>query len=128
MRNEGLIKTYYADAAITKHRIVKYGSDDNNCAQATAVTEKLLGVADSLGAVAAADPVDVIMDGIATVEYGGNVTRGDWLTTDAAGKAVTAAPGVDAIVECIGRAQVSGVDGDLGSVLLDRTSLRGANA
>ena len=129
MRNEGLTKTYLADAAIVKHRIVKHGASDTTAAQATTTTEALLGVSDSLGADAAGDQVDIIMGGIANVEYGGNVSAGDPLTSDADGKAVASAPALTVTDQIIGFAMVDGVDGDIGSVHLVRgTNTNGADS
>lgn len=115
MRNEGLQKTLIAGAAVAKNRIVKFGSDDSTAIQASAATDKSIGVSDNLGA-ASGDTFDVIIDGIALVEYGGNVTRGDMLTADSNGKAVAAAPTATNSVRVIGVAMASGVSGDIGSV------------
>ena len=90
MRNEGLTKSFLADGAIAKYRFVKFGSDDDHVAQATARNSLLMGVNASLASGAAEDPVDIIVEGIATVEYGGSVTRGNPLTSDANGKAIAA--------------------------------------
>lgn len=89
--NEGMVKTYLADAAITKRRIVKFGSADNKAAQASTNSDRFLGVCEgALGAASAGDPVDVIRSGIANVDYGGTITRGDRLTADSNGKAISA--------------------------------------
>lgn len=90
MRNEGLTKSFSADGAIAKYRFVKFGSDDDHVAQATARNSLLMGVNASLAATDAEDPVDIVVEGIATVEYGGSVTRGNQLTSDANGKAIAA--------------------------------------
>lgn len=90
MRNENFVKSYFADGAISKFRVVKFGSDDNHCAQSTARNSLVLGVNASLAADAAEDPVDIVVGGIATVEYGGSVTRGQKLTSDTSGKAIAA--------------------------------------
>ncbi len=128
MRNEGLQKTLLAGAAVAKNRIVKFGSSDTAVVQASAATDLLIGVSDSLGA-ASGDPIDIILDGIALVEYGGNVTRGQLLTADADGKAVAAAPAATASARVIGVAMLSGVSGDIGSVMLSTGSVtNGANA
>lgn len=128
MRNEGLQKTLIAGAAVAKNRIVKFGSADTAAVQAAAAADFLIGVSDNLGA-ASGEPFDVIMDGIALVEYGGNVTRGALLTADADGKAVTAAPAATATARVIGVAMVSGVSGDIGSVRIAPGAVtNGANA
>lgn len=107
------IKNYSAGAAISGYRIVKYDTSDGQAVQATSATDALMGIADRLGADAADDRVDVIKAGIAEVELGGTVTRGDPLTADADGKAVAAAPVAGANDRIIGFAEVSGVAGDI---------------
>jgi len=81
------------------------------------VADALLGVS-GLVAGDVGKRVDIIMSDLAEVEYGGTVTRGDWLTTDANGKAVTAAPAAGTNNNVIGRATCSGVLGDIGCCLL----------
>ncbi|MGK9234782.1 DUF2190 family protein [Inquilinus limosus] len=115
MRNHGLVKTFVAAAAFAGYRIVKFGADDT-VALATAPADMAIGVVDMLGASAPGISCDVVLTGIAEVEYGGPVTRGDDLTADAQGRAVVAAAGN----RVIGKAMATGVLGDIGSVLLDR--------
>lgn len=124
MRNQDFQKGFLAGGVIAAHRIVKFGSSDTQVVQAAAATDSLIGVAD-LGAAASGDSVSVVMGGIAVVEYGGTVTRGALLTADASGKAVAAAPANGANNRIIGTALVSGVTGDLGSVLITPASLQG---
>ena len=112
MRTDMFIKSYRADAAIAKHRIVAAGAADAHIAQAAAATAPIMGVHGSLPA--ATDQVtDVVCGGYATVEYGGTVTRGAPLTADAQGRAVVADAGGDRLV---GFAVVAGAEGDLGTV------------
>lgn len=125
MAIEGITKTYKAGAAITKYRIVKFGADDDHVVQAAAVSDSILGVADSLGEDTTEGPVDIILDGIANVEYGGNITRGAKLTTDANGKAVAAAPAAGTNNQIIGIAMLSGVSGDIGKVLIQQGTVQG---
>lgn len=123
MRNEGFSKTLIAGAAVGKNRIVKFDSTDTTAIQAAAAADKSIGVSD-LGADAG-DAFDVIMDGIALVEYGGNVTRGDLLTADASGRAITAAPAAGTNARIVGVAMLSGVLGDIGSVHIEIGSVQG---
>lgn len=123
MRNEGLAKTLIAGAAIAARRIVKFGAADTQVLPAAAVSDALIGVSD-LGADSG-EYCDVIVDGIALVEYGGNVTRGDLLTTDATGKAVAAAPAAGVNNRVIGTAMLSGVSGDIGSVMIAAGRIQG---
>ena len=112
MRTEMFIKSYRADAAITKFRLVKAGAADASIAPATAATDAIMGVADSLGA-ASGQIVDVIVGGYASVTYGGTVTRGAPLTTDSTGRAIVATVAGSRLV---GYAVTAGVVGDVGTV------------
>lgn len=114
MRNELFIKACYAGAAILPFRIVKHGAADGFAIQAAAAADFSFGVSDSLGAAAANDPVDIIRGGIAEVSYGGTITRGQPVTSNADGQAVAAATGN----RIIGYAEVSGVAGDRGSIYI----------
>ena len=124
MLNTILIKTFVAGAAINPNSLVKFGSDDNTVVPAAAATDAIIGVVNNVGA-ASGDRVDVIMIGAAEVEYGGNVTRGDLLTSDANGNAITAAPVAGANARLVGVAMVSGVSGDIGSVMVKPGSMQG---
>lgn len=123
IRSDNFAKGFLAGGSISAKRIVKFGSADNAVVQAAAATDSLIGVSDL--AAASGAQVDVVMNGIAIVEYGGNVTRGALLTADANGKAVAAAPSAGSNNRVVGVAMVSGVSGDLGAVHLSPTSLQG---
>lgn len=117
MRNSDFVKSFIAGAQIAARRICKFSSTDTTVIQAAAVGDLSIGVSE-LGATASGDSVSLVMGGIATVEYGGNVTRGNELTSDSVGRAVAAAPAGGANNRIIGIAMMSGVIGDLGSVLI----------
>lgn len=122
-RNHEFNKGFIAGGAIAAKRLVKFHTADNSVVQAAAVGDFIIGVSDL--AAASAEHVTVVMGGIAIVEYGGAVTRGAQLTTDASGKAVVAAPAAGTNNRVIGIAMVSGVSGDLGSVLLQPGTFQG---
>lgn len=122
---EGLITNHSAEGAVAPYRIVRVGSNNRAVVQAAADDEPLVGVADSIGADATGDPIDVLRSGIAQVEYGGDVTRGAPLTTDADGRGVIAAPATGASAEIIGWAEIAGVAGDIGSVFVTRLRVQG---
>ncbi|CAG2129165.1 DUF2190 family protein [Cupriavidus numazuensis] len=117
MSNPILIKTHSAEGALAKNRIVAQGANDGGVKQAAAATDALLGATEGF-AYADGDRVGVVRAGIADIEYGGNVTRGQPLTADASGRAVAAAPAGGANVRLIGFAEVSGVSGDICPVFL----------
>lgn len=130
-RREHLHKvTGVAGAAILRRRILKYGSADGVYIQATGSTDFLVGVSDDAGDIptpTAATPerVDCIDDGYALVDYGGTITRGQYVTSDANGKAIAAAPanGVNAYV--VGQAQSSGSNGSVGSIKIQPCIIQG---
>jgi hypothetical protein len=110
-------RNYVAEAAIAAYRIVKPGAADGAVIQGAAATDFINGVNDSV-APALGERVDIVKSGLAEVQYGGNVTRGAPLTSDATGRAVTAAPAAGSNVRIIGFAEVSGVVDDIGLVLV----------
>lgn len=118
--NPLLTKTYTADGDVAQHRIVKT-SAAGKVAQAADPEDALYGVSDELGADDG-ERVDVVVVGIADVEYGGAVAAGDLLTSDANGKAVEAGAAGETH-RVIGTACVAGVAGDIGCVILDRGAL-----
>lgn len=119
-----MIKNYTADGATTAYSIAKFGSADGDAALAAASTDKLIGVFDEL-AHADGERCDVIRAGATLVQYGGTVTRGDWLTANASGLAVTAAPTTGVNASVIGRAEVSGVSGDIVPIVLAVGQIQG---
>lgn len=111
------IRNYTADGATNPSRIAKFSTADGHVVQAAAATDELIGVFDEL-AHATGERCDVIRAGATLIQYGGTVTRGDWLTSDASGNAVKAAPTTGAAASVIGRAEVSGVSGDIVPIVL----------
>jgi len=124
MANNGLTKNYLAEAAISGQRIVKAGANDYGVLAAAAVSDKFLGISTEIDA-ASGERVDVIHEGIADLKLGGTVTRGDFLTSDASGQGVTAAPGAGTNNQVIGKALISGVSGDVIPVLISPSMLQG---
>lgn len=115
MYDQGLIKNYTAEGIIEKFRLVKFGAQDAHVARA-GVGDKLLGTTTVQGASAAGKRVDVCLDRIRQVEYGGPVAFGDELTSDAAGRAIKAEPGAGVTLHTIGTAMSSGSLGTIGHV------------
>ena len=124
MSNISMVRNFKAEAAIAAFTIVKLGSADGQVLAAAAATDKLFGVTTDIAA-AINERCDVILAGIADTLYGGTVTRGDQVTSDASGRAVTAAPGVGVKNRIIGVALLSGVVGDIGSIKIDQSMLQG---
>lgn len=107
-----IIKSYKAEAAVEAFRIVKFGAADDQVLKGAAVGDLLAGVSTELD-TAINDMCDVVKLGPAQVRCGGAVTRGDLLTSDAAGKAVAAAPGAGVNNRVIAIADQSGVAEDI---------------
>ena len=103
-----------AGAAIAAYRLVEIKTADNEVHQAAADTAKLVG---AIGRTAGAsgDTVDIAIAGVAEVEAGADVTRGDLVTADADGKAT---PTTTAGKRIVGIAMGSAVAGDIFNVLL----------
>ena len=119
-----MIKGFKAEGAISRRRIVKLGAADSGVVLGAAVGDFLIGVSTEIDS-AIGEPCDVVLSGIVDVEYGGAVTRGALLTSDATGRAVSAAPAAGVNNRIIGIAMVSGVLGDIGSTLLAQGSVQG---
>lgn len=124
MSNLGIARSFNAEGAIPAFSLVKLGTADGQVVAASAVTDAIIGVTTDIPA-AIGERVDVILEGVPDVLYGGTVTRGDWLTTDASARAVTAAPVAGTNNNVIGRALVSGVVGDVGSAVLSINRIQG---
>ena len=123
LNNPELIKSFKAGAAISRCRILKFDSN-LDMIHGAAATDKLIGVSTNI-ATDSGSRVDVVLEGIAEVEFGGTVTAGDQVTSDSSGKAVTAAPSAGVNNRIIGIAMESGVSGDIGSILIEQSSVQG---
>ncbi len=109
----GLIKSLEATVAVQKRRLVTFGAADGTGVLATGAAAYIRGVSSDID-TAIGERISVQMSGnVADVEYGGTVARGDALTSDATGRAITTTTAGNFIV---GFAEVSGVVGDIGSV------------
>lgn len=124
MTNPTLTKSYRAEAAVTKRRIVKMGTADGSVLLGAAATDLIFGVSAEIDA-AITEPCDVHVAGIAEVEFGGTVTRGGPVTSDATGRAVAAAPGAGVNNRIVGFALRSAVVGDVAPVLLSQGVMQG---
>lgn len=115
MNVPGLVIPFRAAGALARRRIVIHGAADGQALQAAGSTALLIGVTTDI-ASAIGETADVIRNGLADVEYGGTVTRGQFLTSDSVGRAVGVTLPVAAGTFVIGTAEVSGVVGDIGSL------------
>jgi hypothetical protein len=115
--NPGLTKNYNAGAAVLKRRFIKFGADDKTVLQAAAATDLIVGASTDVDTVTG-ETTDVIVSGIALLQAGGAVTRGQEVTSDANGKAVAAAPGAGVNNRVGGIAMASAVLDDWFPVLI----------
>jgi hypothetical protein len=93
MRNQGLVKTFNAGASVNHARFVKFDTDDRTVIQSAAAADFTIGVSDfspNATAAASGERVDVQLTDVATVTYGGTVTRGQLVISDSTGRAITA--------------------------------------
>jgi hypothetical protein len=115
MANLILAKNYVAGGPIAAHRIVAFGAADGVVVQAASAADLLIGATEL--PVETGERVDIVRVGLADIEFGGTVTRGQPVTADASGKAVAATYGTTA-VRSLGIAEVSAVAGDIAPVLI----------
>ncbi len=119
-----MIKNYKAAAAIGANLIIKVGANDNEALPAAGSTDDLLGASTKIDS-AIGEPCDVIHSGIADILLGGAVARGKFITSDATGRGIQAAPGTGVNAQVVGKALVSGVSGDIISALVNVTQIQG---
>lgn len=124
MSNPTLIKTFTAGAAIAAYRIVRCSAADT-VVQAAAVTEALVGATTDVAPLSG-ERTDVVMGGIALIEAGGAITLAQFVTSDATGRGVAAAPAAGANNRIIGFPLEPAVAaGDIIRVMLSPGSLQG---
>jgi hypothetical protein len=121
-----IILTYSFAAATPARRLVVAGASDHEAAAATGAGAPILGVTEQAHAIAAGRPGDVVVSGIAVVEAGAAAARGSYVTADASGRAVVAAPaaGVNANVAGV-LLESAGAAGDFVRVLLAQSRIQG---
>ena len=120
MNNPGLIKNFDAPSAIGVHRIATFNGADFSVQQGSTITQAIAGLtehgSDNVGRC------DVVMTQTGLVEFGGDVTAGDSLMSDANGKAVAfdkSVPIDDAAIWILGTALESGDDGTIGTTTIN---------
>ena len=89
MRNDGLIKSFYADGTLEGRKLVTFGTGKLKVKQATAATDALIGVTTQIGSESNGR-VDVIFSGITEATAGGSISKGEVLTSDASANVITA--------------------------------------
>ena len=120
------IKTFVAAGAIAHRRLVAFTDVDGELVQATASSDRIAGILDMPGGAVTGQRIDVILFGPAEVEFGGTVKPGEFITSDADGKAVAAAPAADANSHVAGRALANAVSGDIARTMINPGLIQGA--
>jgi len=110
----GKYHSYLCEGVIPPYRLANFGVADNSSKQAVDAASPLIGVTQIVGGEDGLQ-VDICRDGLPEVQYGGVVTKGDRLTSDADGKAIATVTAGDWV---IGIAEVSGVEDDIGMVFI----------
>jgi hypothetical protein len=104
--------------------IAKFGSDDSTVDVASSSADALIGVIQHT-TQAAGEVVRVMVTGITRLKLGGTVSRGDFVTSDANGRGVSASPGAGVNASVIGMALASGASGDVIPLLLAQGRIQG---
>ena len=124
-QSPGLTKAFIAVAAISAHRIVALAAADDRVQAAANGNDDAIGVTTEIGA-AADETVDVCLDGIRDVQFGGAVGRGKFVMAGPDGKAVLATAAAGANVRYVGYTLFQAADGDIGPIKIQPGMLQGA--
>lgn len=104
-------KPFTAEGAITKLRLVKFGSTSTQVIQASLVTDRIAGVFVGPSDAVNGDAVEICMLGECNLEVSGAIGGGMTLTTNASGQGVNAAPVAGTNNKTVGMALISGTNG-----------------
>lgn len=117
LNNPGLTKTFIAENAIPRYRVVAIAAGENQVKLASAATDPLLGVSAEPADTPAGARIDVYFNGIVEVQAGAAIAKGAELTVNAQGKVITAT----SANERIGRAlAAANADGDVISIEINK--------
>lgn len=119
----GLVKNFTAETEIPKRRIVAFGATDGHVALAGGAAG-VMGVSGIRGGKNGGR-VDIYLSDFQDVEFGGPVANGDYVTADADGRAIKAAPGAGVTMDVVGRAFVTGPAGSTGTILVQPQQITG---
>ena len=124
MSNHILIKSFTAGAAINAFRIVKFSAAET-VVLAAAATDNLLGVCGDVSP-AAGERCDTVLTGITMVEAGAAIAIGSFVTSDAVGRCVLAAPAAGVNNRVVGvNLDAASAAGDVVRVLLEPGVMQG---
>jgi hypothetical protein len=109
-----LVDNYDAEVQIKKHRLVALGTSDGGITLSVGAAAPIIGVSTDIDSELG-EPCDVVRAGLAKVVYGAAVAKGAPITSDAQGRAITAATGN----YYAGFAEIAGAANDIGSYQLE---------
>ncbi|MDX5595312.1 capsid cement protein [Pseudovibrio sp. SPO723] len=114
MQQFGLIKNFTSQGATEKYRLIAPGTKGGHT-KCAALDEKILGTSGVRGAKDG-ERLDVYLDGIRPVTFGGDVAFGDPLTSDAQGRAIKAEPASGVTIAIGGHAMCTATAGAVGDM------------
>jgi hypothetical protein len=120
-----IVKSFIAATVLAHARFVKAGANDGEVALATASTDAIIGVVDYPAGAAIGERVDVVLFGEAEVIVGGTITPGAYITADANGAAIAAAPAAGVNARTGGMLLVNAVSGDIARALILPNRIQG---
>jgi len=94
-------------AAADQYKIVKFSTTANAVELATAATDKIAGVIETVPRAAAGEVLLIVMSGIKKVRAGGSVSVGDTVTADSTSRAATMTPGAGTLQYKLGVAKTA---------------------
>lgn len=121
--NPILEKEVTAKTAVTKYRVVKKDTTEDQVSHATAVADKSYAIAQTSGGIG--ERVRVTLAGICKAEAGGAFEQGDLLTVDGSARVILAAPLAGVNNRIIAVAMGNAVLNDIATVLLAPGMLQG---
>lgn len=121
--NPILEKELTAKTAVTKYRVVKKDTTEDQVSHATAVADKSYAIAQTSAGVG--ERVRVTLAGIGKAEAGGTFVQGDLLTVDGSGRVIVAAPAAGTNNRIIAVAMGDAVLNDIVTVLIAPGMLQG---
>lgn len=122
--NPSTIKTYLSGAAVGANKLVKLSADET-VIEAVDGAAPILGVS-TYAVTGAAERIEVVVQGLATVKAGGTIARTDYITASTAGVAVASAPGAGVNSNVAGiSAGKAAASGDLVDILLAPGRIQG---
>lgn len=122
--SNALVKGYTAGGTIAARTLVKFGASDGTVVAASAVADFIIGVTGEID-VSSGERVDVFLSGIAQVKTAGVINRGDFVTTDASGLGVAAAPAAGTNNRVLGIAEQTSASGDIITVIVSPQRIQG---